>query len=115
MTIACPKCGYKLHQFDMTTFKILELVVAFDWRTLNEDETIRYKPVFGNIPMDGARALETSDGDRLIELERVFGMPPCCHESHSGEWSVANSFGLLIIDTPYLVETSAIWSESVDT
>ena len=71
MTIACPKCGYKLHQFDMTPFKILELVVAFDWRTLNEDETIRYKPVFGNIPMDGARALETSDGDRLFIINNM--------------------------------------------
>ena len=71
MTIACPKCGYKLHQFDMTPFKILELVVAFDWRTLNEDETIRYKPVFGNIPMDGARALETADGDRLFIINNM--------------------------------------------
>ena len=71
MTIACPKCGYKLHQFDMTPFKILELVVAFDWRTLNEDETIRYKPVFGNIPMDGARALEKSYGDSLFIINNL--------------------------------------------
>jgi len=71
MAVTCPKCGYSLHEFDMTPYKILQLIVAFDWRTLNEDEITLYNPVFGNTSIEGARALETSDGTRLFIINNM--------------------------------------------
>ena len=71
MAITCPRCGHGIHQFDMTPFKILELIVSFDWRSLNDDEITLYKPVFGKVPLDGARALETSDGTRLFIINNM--------------------------------------------
>ena len=71
MAVTCPKCGYNLHEFDMTPYKILELIVAFDWRTLSKEEILRYKSVLGNTSIDGARALQTSDDTRLFIINNM--------------------------------------------